>query len=276
MSDQKGEQGIDALLKVMIALRTPETGCPWDIEQTFESIAPYTIEEAYEVADAISRGDRHDLKDELGDLLLQVVYHARMAEEEGSFDFTAVTRSITEKMIRRHPHVFKDDKVTSSAAMSVKWEDIKAQERALKAKERGAVTNASPPSVLDDVPIALPALTRAHKLQKKASRVGFDWSDVRDVFAKVQEEVDEVQEALTQRDKEHIREEIGDLLFAVTNLARHVEVDAEQALKDANQKFTARFTYIERELTSAGRQIEKTSPEEMDKLWNEAKRKPAT
>lgn len=271
MTETPSTSSINDLLRVMADLRTPETGCPWDLEQTFESIAPYTIEEAYEVADAIERGDRDDLKDELGDLLLQVVYHARIAEEEGSFDFASVARAVTDKMIRRHPHVFQKDHVGDVDAVKVKWEDIKAEERASKAKKRGSKSTTDPAGLLDDVTLALPALTRALKLQKKAARVGFDWNDPRAVIAKIREEIDEVDEALGDGNEDHVREEIGDLLFVVTNLARHVDVDAEQALKDANLKFTTRFAYIERELRRIGRSIEDASLAEMDALWNAAK-----
>jgi len=255
----------------MAALRTPGTGCPWDLEQTFETIAPYTIEEAYEVADAIARGDRHDLQEELGDLLLQVVYHARLAEEEGTFAFSDVAQSIVDKMIRRHPHVFATDTVDTAEEMTVRWEDIKAEERARKAAAKGHGANTHPESALDGVALALPALTRAIKLQKKAARVGFDWDEPRAVLAKLREEIDELDAAIAEDNADHVREEIGDLLFAVTNLARHVDVDAEEALKAGNSKFARRFAFIEAELRTAGRAPSDASLDEMNALWNAAK-----
>ncbi|MEO1199787.1 MAG: nucleoside triphosphate pyrophosphohydrolase [Pseudomonadota bacterium] len=247
---------IAALLRIMAALRTPETGCPWDLEQSFETIVPYTIEEAYEVADAVQRRDWGDLTDELGDLLLQVVFHARMAEEEGHFDFGDVLEAITDKLIRRHPHVFgADADGATTASVRISWEEIKAAERAAKAKRNNtsandgrtdhAPTDATRTSVLDDVPVALPALMRAEKLQKRAARIGFDWPDSEPVIDKVIEEIDEVRRA---EDAQSRHEEIGDLLFAVTNLARHLNVDSETALRDANDKFARRFRSMERRI----------------------------
>ncbi|MEO0617856.1 MAG: nucleoside triphosphate pyrophosphohydrolase [Pseudomonadota bacterium] len=272
MTDEVALQ-LKRLLEVMTALRTPDTGCPWDLEQTFESIAPYTIEEAYEVADAIARGDMADLEDELGDLLLQVVYHARIAEEDGAFSFADVTRGITEKMIRRHPHVFSDAIVHDPAEMTVRWDEIKAEERRFKARRKSGAPDAphAPTRALDGVALALPALTRALKLQKKAARVGFDWDDPRAVIAKIREEIDEVEEALNAHGEDAVREEIGDLLFVIANLARHLETDPEEALKAANTKFIRRFTHIEDGLSATGRTLEDASLDEMEALWVAAK-----
>ncbi len=263
--------GIEDLLRVMARLRDPETGCPWDIEQSFASIAPYTIEEAYEVADAIARGDIDHLKDELGDLLLQVVYHARMAEELGRFDFADVVDAITRKMVRRHPHVFEDPSLRESFEKSRVWERIKAEERA--SRETGEAG-----SVLDDVPVALPALTRAVKLQAKAARVGFDWPSLDPVLAKAEEELDELKAARAAADADggaastaKVVEEFGDLLFVMANLARHLKIDPEAALREANLKFMRRFGKIEAALRVEGRSPEDATLEEMDQLWDEAK-----
>jgi MazG family protein len=254
------------LLRVMARLRDPETGCPWDRKQDFASIAPYTIEEAYEVADAIARGDREALKDELGDLLLQVVYHARMAEEESSFVFADVVDAITEKMIRRHPHVFADASLRASFDESGVWERIKSEEKAARNREAGH-------SLLDDVPLALPALTRAVKLQGRAARVGFDWPSLAPVLAKAEEEMEELKAALDAHEPavSEIKEEFGDLLFVMANLARHLKVDPEAALREANAKFVRRFEHIERALRADGRSPDDASLEEMDALWDEAK-----
>ena len=265
---------IARLIEIMAALRTPGTGCPWDLEQSFETIAPYTIEEAYEVADAIAGGDRDDLRDELGDLLLQVVFHARMAQEEGHFDFGGVVDAITTKLVRRHPHVFGDTRHLAPEAVKVLWSEIKAQEKAGRAARREAAGHpgAPAPSVLDGVPAALPALTRALKLQEKAGRVGFDWNDAGQVMAKIREEIDEVSEALADGGVAAIRDEVGDLLFAVANLARHAGVDPEAALRGTNAKFTRRFAFIEAALAAAGRTPLDASLAEMDALWDAAKR----
>jgi ATP diphosphatase len=230
---------IARLLEIMAALRHPESGCPWDLRQDFASIAPYTIEEAYEVADAIERGDLDDLKDELGDLLLQVVFHARMAQERGAFDFGAVVEAITSKLLRRHPHVFGDIGLHSPAEVEGLWARIKVEERqARDSREAGR-------SALGNVPVALPALTRALKLQQKASTVGFDWNDPHAVLAKIREEADEIEHALDHGDTHEIASEIGDLLFAVVNLARHASADPEAALRGTNAKFERRFRFIE-------------------------------
>ena len=257
---------IARLIEIMAALRDPETGCPWDQQQTFETIAPYTIEEAYEVADAIARDDLVHLKDELGDLLLQVVYHARMAEERGAFDFGDVVEAITSKMIRRHPHVFGSEAERSAGAAPGFWDRAKTEEN------RGRVPAAG---VLDGVPPALPALTRAIKLQNKAAKVGFDWPSLAPVFAKLNEELGELEAAIAGSkdgsDRKAIEEEFGDLLFVVANIARHLKLDPEAVLRAANEKFTRRFRYIERRLAEAGRTPEQSTLAEMDALWDEAK-----
>jgi ATP diphosphatase len=256
---------IGRLLEIMAALRHPESGCPWDLQQDFASIAPYTIEEAYEVADAIERGDLNDLKDELGDLLLQVVFHSRMAEERGAFDFGAVVEAITSKMLRRHPHVFGDFGHHSPAEVEGLWARIKAEER----QARGTYDRGQ--STLGNVPVALPALTRALKLQQKASTVGFDWDDPHAVLAKIREEADEIEHALDHGSEHEIASELGDLLFAAVNLARHTSADPEAALRGTNAKFERRFRFIEVKLAEKGRRPAEASLEEMDKLWNEAK-----
>jgi len=271
----KPSRDIDRLIEIMAALRTPGTGCPWDLEQDFASIAPYTVEEAYEVADAIARGDKLDLKDELGDLLLQVAFHARMAEEEGSFAFPDVVEAITSKLIRRHPHVFGDTRDLSPMEVKALWHRIKADEKAAKAAEREAA--GLPPkqedrSVLAGVPHSLPALTRAWKLQARASTVGFDWNDARLVLDKVREETQEIEEALAEGDKASIREEIGDLLFVIANLARHVDADPEGCLASANAKFERRFKGIEAALEAEGRTAQDASLDEMEVLWQAVKK----
>jgi ATP diphosphatase len=259
---------IARLIEIMAALRTPGSGCPWDLEQTFATIAPYTIEEACEVADAIERGDLGDLRDELGDLLLQVVFHARMAQEQSAFAFGDVVLAITEKLIRRHPHVFGTaDRDLAANDVPGLWDRIKAEEKAARAAERGA----SEASILGDVPGSLPALMRAHKLQVKAAKVGFDWTDSRDVLAKVREETDEVAEAVAAGDKAGAAEEVGDLLFAVANLARHLGVEPEGALRAANAKFQRRFGAIERALAARGLALGDASLAEMEALWTAAK-----
>lgn len=255
----------------MAALRTPGSGCPWDLEQDFGTIAPYTIEEAYEVADAITRGDLADLRDELGDLLLQVVFHARMAEEQGAFDFGGVVDAITTKMIRRHPHVFADAEGNTAAAVKGMWEEIKAREKAEKRSGETASPAGAPLSALDGVPLALPALTRALKLQQKAGRVGFDWNDPRAVLAKIREEADEIEAELDAVDTSKAAAEVGDLLFAVVNLARHLNADPESILRATNDKFARRFQSIESALAGQGKRPEDATLAEMDALWDAAK-----
>ncbi len=263
---------VSRLIEIMAALRTPVTGCPWDLEQNFATIAPYTIEEAYEVVDAIARGDFEDLREELGDLLLQVVYHAQMAEEQQAFDFGDVVEAITRKMIRRHPHVFADkDGNIQPAGVKSAWERIKAEEKAERAARRPAEETAHT-SLLSGVKAGQPALTRAMELQRKASTVGFDWNDPRAVLQKIREEADEIEAALDRNDKDELAAETGDLLFALVNLARHVEADPESALRTTNAKFERRFAYIERALDAQGRTLAQASLAEMDALWNAAKR----
>jgi MazG family protein len=264
---------IGDLLRVMARLRDPESGCPWDREQNFESIAPYTIEEAYEVADAIALNDLEALKHELGDLLLQVVYHARMAEEDKRFAFGDVVDAITAKMIRRHPHVFEDAGLRDTFLASGTWERIKAEEKAERGLRDGGVG-----SVLDDVPVALPALSRAVKLQSRAARVGFDWPSLTPVLAKIEEEIAELKCAIAEVKREagtaaskNVTEEFGDLLFVMANVARHLGVDPEASLRDANAKFVRRFRSIEAALRAEGRRPEDSTLEEMDQLWDEAK-----
>jgi ATP diphosphatase len=306
---------IARLIEIMAALRTPVTGCPWDLEQNFETIAPYTIEEAYEVADAITRRDLADLKDELGDLLLQVAYHARLAEEQGAFSFGDVVEAITRKMIRRHPHVFAEGAARDPEHVKANWERIKAEERAEKAAEKARLAEAtadaarvqrpSPeppmPATLADVPVALPALTRAIKLQDKAAKVGFDWPNLAPVFEKLKEEITEFEEVACHADPRApggrlpagespgankdpasgrlreaesevaIKEEFGDMLFVMANIARHLRLDPEAALRAANQKFIRRFAYIEARLGERGKAPTDSSLAEMDALWDEAK-----
>ena len=260
---------IARLIEIMAALRTPGSGCAWDLEQSFATIAPYTIEEAFEVADAIQRGDLEDLKDELGDLLLQVAFHARMAEEQGAFAFGDVVEAITAKLIRRHPHVFGDDPSDRTPeAIKAAWGAIKAEEKAERAARRGGEAS---PSLLDGVPPALPALTRSMKLQEKAAAVGFDWDDIALVVGKVREEIDEVAEAVESGDRDAMEDEIGDLLCAIANLARHAGVDPEAAARRSNAKFERRFRAIEAALARQGRTPADSDLDEMDALWNAAK-----
>jgi ATP diphosphatase len=264
---------IRRLIDIMAALRDPIGGCPWDVEQTFASIAPFTIEEAYEVADAIERGGTEDLRDELGDLLLQVVFHARMAEEAALFDFGGVVEAITTKLVRRHPHVFGDVQALGPDEVKALWGRIKADEkrakRALEAKS-GRDTEAKP-GALDGVPLALPGLSRAMKLQEKAGKVGFDWNDVRAVLEKIREEIVEVEAEIEHGSAEALSSEVGDLLFAAVNLARHLNVDPEAALRGANAKFERRFAHIENRLAERGRTPESAGLDEMERLWAEAK-----
>jgi MazG family protein len=252
----------DRLKEIMVRLRDPDGGCPWDVEQTFQTIAPYTIEEAYEVADAIERGDMAELKTELGDLLFQVVFHARMAEEQGLFAYDDVAQAMCDKLVRRHPHVFADeDPQISGPAQKLRWEDIKAEERASKAQH----------GVLDDVPVGLPALHRAAKLTKRAARVGFDWPSTDEVFDKLDEEVAELRVEIAAGDLDKAREEMGDLLFVVANLARKLGVEPEDALRGTNAKFVRRFGFIEAELAKDGRTPDQSDLAEMDGLWDAAK-----
>lgn len=264
---------LDDLLFLMARLRDPQYGCPWDLKQNFASIVPHTLEEAYEVADAIERADFAHLPGELGDLLFQVVYYSQLGREEGRFDFSTVVDSITRKLVRRHPHVFPDGDLygplnqprLSEADIKQRWEAIKAEERAAEAAAPEQL------SLLDDVPRALPALSRAVKLQKRAARAGFDWPETLAIVDKLHEELNEVLEALASGDQAHIAEEVGDLLFVVVNLARHLNVEPEAALRATNQKFERRFRFIEEALRAVGRRVEETALNELDALWNQAK-----
>ncbi|MEK1942004.1 MAG: nucleoside triphosphate pyrophosphohydrolase [Pseudomonas sp.] len=269
---------LNDLLHLMARLRDPQYGCPWDLQQNYATIVPHTIEEAYEVADAIERGDFDHLPGELGDLLFQVVYYSQLAQEEGRFEFATVVDAITTKLLRRHPHVFPDGDLygapdmarLSEAAVKQRWEEIKAQERAEKAAAPEQL------SLLDDVPTTLPALSRAAKLQKRAAQVGFDWPEALPVVDKVREELDEVLEAMSANDEEAMAEEIGDLLFVVVNLARHLKADPETALRAANAKFERRFRFIEQVLREQGRDMQACSLEELDSIWAQAKREERT
>lgn len=264
---------LDDLLQLMARLRDPQHGCPWDLQQDYASIVPHTLEEAYEVADAIAKRDFPQVRDELGDLLFQVVYYSQLGREDGHFDFAQVVDGITRKLVRRHPHVFPDGDLhgpldlprLDEATIKRRWEEIKAEERAEKAAAPEQL------SLLDDVPAALPALSRAAKLQKRAANVGFDWADAMPVVAKIQEELDEVREAMANGQATQVAEEVGDLLFVMVNLARHLRVDAEDALRQANAKFERRFRYIEDALKAQGRTPQVASLEEMNALWDAAK-----
>lgn len=265
---------IKRLLEIMAALRTPKTGCPWDLEQDFRTIAPYTLEEAYEVADAIERGDLDDLRDELGDLLLQVVFHARMAEEAGEFAFGDVVQAITEKMIRRHPHVFGDAEARAAGSAKGMWDRIKAEEKA--ARRAARIARGLPPEdggrgFLDGVPVGLPALTRAQKLQEKAAQVGFDWKEAKPILDKIAEEIGELREALDGNDRGAIADEFGDVLFSLVNFGRHLGIDAEAALRGTNEKFRSRFHHVENALAESGRALSETDLDEMERLWQLAK-----
>ncbi|HDP90152.1 MAG TPA: nucleoside triphosphate pyrophosphohydrolase [Thioalkalivibrio sp.] len=258
---------IERLLELMATLRDPQRGCPWDLKQTYATIVPYTIEEAYEVADAIERNDFDDLREELGDLLLQVVFYAQIAREDGRFDFHDVAAAIGDKLVRRHPHVFADTSFANEMEQHAAWEAQKAEERAAKREAT------APASVMDGVARALPALMRAEKLQKRAARVGFDWGALDPVIDKIHEEIDEVRaEVGIPGNHDRVREEVGDLLFAVTNLARHLKVDAEEALRHANDKFEARFRGIEARVAAEGRRTEECSLDELESHWDAVKK----
>jgi nucleoside triphosphate diphosphatase len=270
----KPSKDIHRLLEIMVALRTPITGCPWDLQQDFSTIVPYTIEEAYEVADAIERDDLNDLRDELGDLLLQVVFHARMAEEQDAFDFGDVVEAITRKMIRRHPHVFGDDSVRGVKLAKGMWEKIKAEEKAERRAARiarGVDPEDHGKGFLDGIPMTFPALLRALKLQEKAARVGFDWKEPKPILDKIEEEIGELREAMSKDDKEAMQDEFGDVLFALVNFGRHLGIDAESALRQTNDKFRRRFHYVEHELEREGKALADVDLEAMEALWQAAK-----
>jgi nucleoside triphosphate diphosphatase len=265
---------ISRLIEIMAALRTPGTGCPWDLEQDFSTIAPYTLEEAYEVADAIARNDLLDLREELGDLLLQVVLHARMAEEQGAFAFGDVVQAITEKMIRRHPHVFGDERARSAGMAKGMWDSIKAEEKAAKRAERiaaGRDPEDHGGGYLDSVPVAHPALTRALKLQEKAAKVGFDWKDAKPILDKIEEEIGELREAMEKGEVSAVEDEFGDVLFALVNFGRHLKIDPEKALRGTNEKFRSRLHAVQRALEESGSSLEQASLDEMEALWQRAK-----
>jgi ATP diphosphatase len=264
----KSARDIAQLLEIMAALRTPGTGCPWDLEQSFQTIATYTLEEAYEVVDAIARSDLDDLREELGDLLLQVVFHARMAQEQGAFEFGDVVEAITEKLLRRHPHVFGKARGLSPKQVEGLWDRIKAEEKMAKA---GGAAKLETTGALAGVPVALPALTRALKLQAKAGKVGFDWNNPLAVLSKILEECDEIEAEIATGRREQAAAEVGDLLFAVVNLARHLDVDPEGAVRAANLKFERRFASIEGALAKRGKRPQDATLAEMDALWDEAK-----
>ena len=265
---------IRRLLEIMAALRTPVTGCPWDIEQTFESIKPYTIEEAYEVADAIERRDMGDLCDELGDLLLQVVFHARMAEEAGEFTFEDVVKAVTAKMIRRHPHVFARSDADTPDAVKLQWDAIKRQEKAERAARRAerGITEDFKAGHLGSVQRSFPALMEALKLQEQAAKVGFDWSDAAPILDKIEEEIGELRSALKEGKQEKVADELGDLIFATVNIGRHVKADPEMALRGTNTKFRRRFRHIEEQLAAHGETLDGASLERMEELWQDAKK----
>ncbi|MDR2312176.1 MAG: nucleoside triphosphate pyrophosphohydrolase [Brucellaceae bacterium] len=266
-------RNIQTLIDIMIALRDPKTGCPWDVEQDFSTIAPYTLEEAYEVIDAIERDDMDDLREELGDLLLQVVFHSRISEEKGGFNFGHVVEAVTTKMIRRHPHVFGDEEARSAGMAKGSWNRIKQIEKDERLARRTALglETTEKKGFLDDVPTYLPALVSALKYQQKAARVGFDWVEAAPILDKVAEEAQELREAMNNQDKANIAEEYGDLLFAMVNLGRHLELEPEMALRAANEKFKRRFHFIEDALNSDENSLEAASLDEMEALWNKAK-----
>ena len=269
----EASKDISRLIEIMAALRNPETGCPWDIVQTFETIKPYTIEEAYEVSDAIERNDMDDLCDELGDLLLQVVFHARMAEEAGAFSFGDVVEAITRKMIRRHPHVFARSDADTPDAVKKQWDDIKQAEKRERAERRAArgISEDFKAGFLGSVQRSFPALTEALKLQERAAKVGFDWSAPEPILDKIEEEIAELREALASGDHAKVSDELGDLIFAVVNIGRHVKADPEQSLRGTNTKFRRRFSYIETSLEAEGETLEAATLERMEELWQAAK-----
>lgn len=264
---------IQTLLAIMVALRDPKTGCPWDVEQDFSTIAPYTLEEAYEVIDAIERDDMDDLREELGDLLLQVVFHSRISEEKGGFNFGHVVEAVTTKMIRRHPHVFGDEEARTAGMAKGSWNRIKQIEKDERIARRTALGLDSPEKkgFLDDVPDYVPALVSSLKYQQKAARVGFDWAEAAPILDKVAEEAQELREAMNNQDQAHIEEEYGDLLFAMVNLGRHLNLEPEMALRAANNKFKRRFHHIEDALNSNDSSLEAATLDEMEALWNKAK-----
>ncbi len=279
-SEQANEENpIERLLNIMAMLRNPKYGCPWDLEQSIASLAPFTIEEVYEVVDAIERNDMVDLEDELGDLLFQVVFYAQLASENEMFSFKDIANTVSNKLVRRHPHVFPEGKLElfgneqalSSEQVVVNWEAIKQSEREEKKARRGTESKPEDESILDDVPRALPALERARKLQKRAASVGFDWPDIEPVFAKLKEEVAELEAALANEDKAAIQSELGDVLFSAVNLARHVGTEPEIALRESNQRFEKRFNWIESALQKQGKRLQNATLDELDQLWNQAK-----
>jgi ATP diphosphatase len=269
----KASRDISRLIDIMAALRHPETGCPWDVKQDFDTIKPYTIEEAYEVADAIERGDYEDLCDELGDLLLQVVFHARMAEEKELFSFGDVVEAITTKMIRRHPHVFERAHADTPDKVKAQWADIKAEEKRDRAARRArlGLSESKPTGQLDGVPRSLPALIEALKLQQAASQVGFDWGEAGPVLDKIEEEIGELRAAIADGDDAAAAGELGDVMFALANLARHLKTDPENALRSTNTKFRCRFAFIEEALAGRGKTSDAATLDEMEALWQEAK-----
>lgn len=270
----KPSRDISRLLEIMAALRTPVTGCPWDLEQNFETIKPYTLEEAYEVADAIERGDMGDLCEELGDLLLQVVFHAQMAQEQGKFSFGDVVEAITRKMIRRHPHVFAVSDADTPGAVKAQWDEIKQEEKRERAERRARAGYVEPKTgLLGSVQRSFPALTEALKIQEKAAKVGFDWKEAEPILDKIEEEIGELREAMASGNKTAVADELGDLIFATVNIGRHVGADPEMALRGTNTKFRNRFSYIETSLEANGEDINAATLERMEELWVEAKGK---
>ncbi|MCJ8520579.1 ATP diphosphatase [Pseudorhizobium tarimense] len=269
----EASQDISRLIEIMKALRDPKTGCPWDIVQNFETIKPYTIEEAYEVADAIERNDLDDLCEELGDLLLQVVYHAQMADEAGEFSFGDVVHAVTRKMIRRHPHVFAVSDADTPDAVKIQWDEIKAEEKRERAERRArrGITGDFKAGFLGSVQRSQPALTEALKLQQRAAKVGFDWSEAEPILDKIEEEIGELREALRGGQKDKMKDELGDLIFALVNIGRHVDADPEDALRGTNTKFRRRFRHIETELQKSGETLEAATLERMEELWQAAK-----